>query len=226
MFKTLMTASALALAANAGFAATYTVTVTNNMKEELLAPILITDARNDGEIFKMNYVTPEAEEQILTGDPGKLAARIGPDAMVGHGTDGPPGVLLAPGKSVTFEITTEASSVRVLSMVAPTMVPDNYVTNVVDLHGMDKAMADLARYDIGHDEKTMMTMAVGAMMKADDSMASDTMSEDTMASDSMASDTMASDSMASDSMAEDTMAGDKMAMKAHAPATITFVKKK
>ena len=206
MFKTLMTSAALALAANAALAATYTVTVTNNMKEELLAPILITDARNDGEIFKMNYVTPEAEEQILTGDPAKLAARIGPDAMVGHGSDGPPGVLLAPGKSVTFEITTEASSVRVLSMVAPTKVPDNYVTNVVDLHGMARAMADLARYDIGFDEKTMMTMAVGAMMKDGDS--------------------MAGDAMASDSMAEGTMAGDKMAMKALAPATITFVRKK
>lgn len=164
MLKTLLAATALSAIAGSAFAATYTVTVTNNLEQELLAPILITDSKNDGEIFTAHYVTPEAEEQILTGDPGKLAARIGADAMVGHGMDGPPGVLLAAGKSVTFEIMTEASSVRVISMVAPTMVPDNYVTNVVDLHGADTAMANLERFDIGHDEKTMMSMMVGGAM--------------------------------------------------------------
>jgi hypothetical protein len=175
MFRTLLGATILSAVAAAATAGTYTVTVTNNLDTELLAPILITDSKNDAEIFTMDYVTPEAEEQILTGDPGKLAARIGSDAMVGHGTDGPPGVLLAAGKSVTFEITTEASSVRVIAMVAPTLFPDNYVTNVVDLHGLESAMADLSRFDIGHDEKTMMSMAV------EDTMMSDS-GDDTMAS--------------------------------------------
>lgn len=159
----LMTAAATLFAGVASaqsMATTYSVTVTNNMAEELLAPILITDAMNDAHIFKGDYVTAEAEEQILTGDPGKLAMRIGPDAMVGKGTDGPPGVLLAPGKSVTFEITTEATSVRVLSMVAPTMVPDNYVSNVVDLHAQSMVATDLNRFDIGHDEGTMKNMAL------------------------------------------------------------------
>ncbi len=152
--KTLLTTVALGFISTAAYAETYSVTVTNNLDQELLAPILIADAKFDTEIFDMGYVTPEAEHQILTGDPGMLAKRIGPDAMVGHGTDGPPGVLLAAGKSVTFEITTEATSVRVLSMVAPTMVPDNYVTAVIDL-GMDgMASHALDRFDIGYDEGT------------------------------------------------------------------------
>ncbi len=162
--RTLMAAAAFALAAGAAGAGSYTVTVTNNLDKELLAPILITSAANDAEIFTGGYVTPEAEEQILTGDPGKLAARIGADAMVGHGTDGPPGVLLAPGKSVSFEISTDDTSVRVLAMIAPTEVPDNYVTNVVDLHGAKTVEAPLMRYDIGHDEKRMM---VAPAMMAD-----------------------------------------------------------
>lgn len=164
MLKVATLAVATGLLASASFAQsmadTWTVTVTNNMADELLAPILITDAMNDDQIFDGKYVTPEAEEQILTGDPGKLAMRIGPDAMVGHGTDGPPGVLLAPGKSVTFDITTSATSLRVLSMVAPTMKTDNYVSNVVDLHAMTMAGASLNRFDIGHDEGTKMSMLV------------------------------------------------------------------
>lgn len=225
MIRTLLGATILSVAASAAFAGTYTVTVTNNLDKELLAPILITDAKNDGLIFTNGYVTPEAEIQILTGDPSKLAAKIGPDAMVGKGSDGPPGVLLAPGKSVTFEITTDASSVRVLSMVAPTMVPDNYVTNVVDLQGSKQVTALLHRFDIGNDEKTMMNTMVSNHNtmkdgKADDmAMATD---GDTMASDTMATDgdTMASDTMASDTMAEDS---GSMMMTANL-ATITFVK--
>ena len=171
MLKLTLGAAVLALGAGFAQAGSWTVTVTNNLKDELLAPILITSAANDGEIFQKGYVTPEAEEQILTGDPGKLAARIGPDAKGGHGTDGPPGELLAPGKSVSFEIETDATSVRVLAMIAPTAVPDNYVTNVVDLSGGGKVEAGLLRYDIGHDEKTMMIDA--APMMGDDAMAMD-----------------------------------------------------
>lgn len=177
MIKSILGAAAIAVLAGSASAGTYTVTVTNNMDEELLAPILITSAGNDMEIFSGSYVTPEAEAQILTGDPAMLAARIGPDAMVGHGTDGPPGVLLAPGKSVSFEIETEAASVRVLAMVAPTVVPDNYVTNVVNLFGVDMAEIGLDRFDIGHDEGTKAIMASGGNMGegADDSMAMDSM---------------------------------------------------
>jgi hypothetical protein len=163
MLKSTLGATVFSLFAGMAAAGTYSVTVTNNLDKELLAPILITSAANDGEIFAAGYVTPEAEAQILTGDPGKLAMRIGADAMVGKGTDGPPGVLLAPGKSVTFEIETDATSVRVIAMVAPTMVPDNYVTNVVDLQGVDMIEAGLIRFDIGHDEGTMKTMRVGDM---------------------------------------------------------------
>ncbi len=45
-------------------------------------------------------------------------------------------------------------------MVAPTMVPDNYVSNVVDVHAADKVSFDLNRFDIGHNEGTKMNMLV------------------------------------------------------------------
>lgn len=223
MFKLTLGAAALSLIAGMASAGEYTVTVTNNLEKELLAPILITNVANDSNIFMGSYVTPEAEEQILTGDPAMLAARIGPDAMVGHGTDGPPGVLLAPGMSVTFDIKTDATAVRVISMVAPTMLPDTYVTNVVDLSGGgDTVEASLLRFDIGHDEGTMMISKFNAMMDTGDAMteaSSDSMStasDDTMAA---SDETMASDTMASD---------DTMATAPHpnaAAASIIFVKK-
>ena len=131
MSKLTLGIAAFYLAAGMASAGTYSVTVTYNLSQELLAPILITNVSNDSEIFLGAYVTPEAEDQILTGDPAMLVARIGPDAMVGHGTDGPPGILLAPGKSVTFDIETDVTAVRILSMVAPTLLPDTYVTNVL-----------------------------------------------------------------------------------------------
>ncbi len=204
MFKLTLGAAALSLIAGMAGAGGYSVTVINNLDQELLAPILITNVANDSNIFMGSYVTPEAEEQILTGDPGKLAARIGADAMVGHGTDGPPGVLLAPGMSVTFDIETDATAVRVISMVAPTILPDTYVTNVVDLTGGDTVEASLLRFDIGHSEGTMMISKFNAMMDAGDTMTD--ASSDTM--------TTASD--------------DSMAMAPHpnaAAASIIFVKK-
>ena len=150
-------AASVALVAGLGGASaqmSYEVTVTNNMDKELLAPILVAPASNDGKIFVEKYVSKEAEHQILTGDPGMLAKAIGAAASVGHGKDGPPGVLLAPGKSVTFKMSTGAKQVRVIAMVAPTMYKDHYVTALVDLD--DEAMAvALDRFDIGHDEKRM-----------------------------------------------------------------------
>ena len=92
MLKILLATAAIAVSAGAVAAENYTVTVTNTMETELLAPILITNAANDAHIFEGHYVTKEAENQILTGEPKMLAERIGADAMVGHGMDGPPGV--------------------------------------------------------------------------------------------------------------------------------------
>lgn len=211
MIKSTLGAAALSLIASSAFAGGWSVTVTNNLDEELLAPILITNVTNDGNIFEGSYVTAEAEEQILTGDPGKLAARIGADAMVGHGTDGPPGVLLAPGMSVTFDIETEATAVRVISMVAPTMLPDTYVTNVVDLTGGDTVEAHLTRFDIGHSEGTMMISKFNAMMDTGETMTD-------ASSDSVG--TASDDTMAATDSA--------MAMEPHpnaAAASIIFVKK-
>ncbi|WP_296426224.1 hypothetical protein [Yoonia sp.] len=153
---------ALALGTTAAFADSYTVTVTNNMTEELFAPIVVTDAANDGALFTMGYVTDAAEAQILTGDPKTVVAAIGMDMVtVAHGEDGPPGVLLAPGKSITFTVDTNATALRVLAMVAPTMVPDNYVTALVDLNA-GGITVDLPRFDIGHDEGTKTNSPVAA----------------------------------------------------------------
>lgn len=131
---------------------TYLFEVTNNLSDELLAPILVAPLAKDGKIFVGSYVSDEAEVQILTGDPAQLAGAIGDSATVAHGNDGPPGVLLAPGKSLTFRVLTSEPSVRVLSMVAPTKVPDNYVSTVISLG--DSVSTKMDRFDIGHDEGT------------------------------------------------------------------------
>ena len=147
-------AAAIGLLANASVASEHTpyqVTVTNNMDEELLAPVLVAPVSEDGKIFVERYVSKEAEHQILTGDPGMLATAIGDEAAVGHGMDGPAGVLLAPGKSITFAISSHAPQVRVLAMVAPTMYEDHYVTAVLSLNGEPISVA-LDRFDIGYDE--------------------------------------------------------------------------
>ncbi len=155
LLKTFLITAGTLATMGAASAETYTVTITNNLENELLAPVLATAAGNDRNIFDGHYVTQAAEKQILTGDPAALVKRIGNGgSAVGHGTDGPPKVLLAPGKSVSFKVTTKHKSLRVISMVAPTMTPDNFVTAVVDLTGGDSFKATLNRFDIGHDEKT------------------------------------------------------------------------
>ena len=144
----------------------YTVTITNQMKDELLAPVLIAPAHKDKHIFDGAYVTKAAEHQILTGDPAMLKEKIGRKAMVGHGSDGPPGVLLAPGKSIKIEVRGgRANVVRIIAMVAPTKVPDNYVSGLISL-GMDSRPITLDRYDIGHDEgrKTTELVSAGAVL--------------------------------------------------------------
>lgn len=139
---------------------TYTITITNQLSEELLAPIAVTSAANDAALFDGDYVTPAAETQILTGDPAEVVAAIG-DVGVVHGTDGPPGVLLAPGGSVTLAYETDATALRILAMVAPTMLPDTYVTGVADLQAADSIIMTLDRFDIGNDEGTMMRTQTG-----------------------------------------------------------------
>ena len=50
----------------------HTVTITNQMKDELLAPVLIAPVNKNNYIFDGLYVTKAAEHQILTGDPAML----------------------------------------------------------------------------------------------------------------------------------------------------------
>ena len=142
------------------FAAKYEVTVTNVMADELLAPVLVSHSRKaDGKIFVDGYVTPEAESQILTGDPAMLKESIGKKSLVAHGSDGPPGVLLGPGKSVTFTVRSGRPT-RIIAMVAPTKTPDHFVTALVNPKAGLTVYLD--RYDIGHDEGRMMTEFVSS----------------------------------------------------------------
>lgn len=135
------------------FAHEYKIRITNMMSDELIAPIVVVPSRADRRIFDDGYVTPEAESQILTGDPKQLVEKIGKRAQVVHGTDGPPGVLLAPGKSV--EITVDSgwrrrNNMRLIAMVAPTEYEDHFLSTVVNLRSSLPTTMD--RYDIGHDE--------------------------------------------------------------------------
>ncbi len=175
---TLGAVSALSmLMATSAFSATYKITITNTMGVELIAPIVVVATAHDNKIFSGNYVTAAAEEQILTGDPAKLVGIIGSDASVATGTDGPPGVLLAPGKSVTFQLDTEVKELRFLAMVAPTEVPDNYLTAVVNLSG------DIMGDDMMDDDMAAEEMSDDDMM--DDDMAEEEMSDDDMKDDDM-----------------------------------------
>jgi len=137
----------------------YKVTITNNLlpTEELFAPIVVTDAMNDHLLFDgANYVTPEAEHQILTGDPGMVVMSLGEGrAAVGHGTDGPPGVLLRPDDYVSIRFTTDAAALRIIAMVAPTIYPDHFVSAVADVPMGDAVTVPLSRFDIGYDEEMM-----------------------------------------------------------------------
>ncbi|MCF6302285.1 MAG: hypothetical protein L3J13_03650 [Devosiaceae bacterium] len=190
---TLGAVSALSmLMATSAFSATYKITITNTMGVELIAPIVVVATAHDNKIFSGNYVTAAAEEQILTGDPAKLVGIIGSDASVATGTDGPPGVLLAPGKSITFELETKVTELRFFAMVAPTEVPDHYLTTVVTLPGMmdDDMMDD----DMANDD-----------MMDDDDMDGDDMDGDDMDGDDMMDGDMASDDMDGDDMMDDDM---------------------
>ena len=142
----------------------YKVTVTNNLAEELFAPIVVTHASNDDLLFdNENYVTEAAEHQILTGEPTDVVAAIGEGVAVGHGSAGPPGVLLPSGESVEIMFDGDATALRILAMVAPTLLgddgmpiyPDNYVSAIADVPMEEPVTAPLSRFDIGYDEGTM-----------------------------------------------------------------------
>lgn len=219
MKKTLLASagaiSILSLAASAtafaqDMAHAYEVTVTNSMATEFIAPILVAGTDHDGAIFAGHYVTPEAETQVLTGDPKQLAAKIGAGATVAHGSDGPPAVLLAPGKSMTFTLETSAPEIRIFAMVAPTEKPDNYLTATLKLGApmMDDKMAAKPMDTMAKDTMTEDTMAKDTMAK--DAMDKDTMTTAAMPADAMAKDTMAKDAMSKDAMKDDGMMAEPM----------------
>ena len=137
---------------------TYTVEVTNNLTEsgELFAPILVTRVNDERYLLDGTTVTEEAEHQILFGPPTMVIGAI-PEggATVFHGSAGPPGVLLPADMSAYGMFNTDATALRILAMVAPTLVPDNYVSAVVNVASLmpgESVTAPLTRFDVGHDE--------------------------------------------------------------------------
>lgn len=166
-YSFLMLAACFALPAHADWMSKdVMITVTNNMDKEFIAPVLVTDLENDEFIFdNMNYVTSEAETQILTGDPKMLVEAINDmdETVVAHGTDGEPAVLLAPGNSITFKAPYE-KSLRIIAMVAPTMYADHFVSETISFDHKDEMAVlpfNLKRYDIGYDEGTKKISLVG-----------------------------------------------------------------
>lgn len=146
----------------------YRVTVTNNLPDELFAPIVVTHAHNDRLLFDgANYVTREAQTQILTGNPEEVLARIGDGAVRGHGTLPTPdghNVLLGPEESVDIMFDGDASALRILAMVAPTLYDDHYVSAVADVADLmpgQFVLVPLSRFDIGYDEMEMDIRLVG-----------------------------------------------------------------
>ena len=135
----------------------YKITVTNGLDDELFAPVVVTDAMNDHLLFDGdNYVRAEAEHQILEGDPAMVVdAIMEGDSAVGHGSAGPPGVLLPAGESVTIRFATGAAALRILAMVAPTRYLDHFVSAVADVPMDEVVTVPLSRFDIGHDEETL-----------------------------------------------------------------------
>ena len=150
----------------------YTIEVMNDLSEKL-APIVVTRANDEHYLFDGMYVTDEAKDLILRGWPCMVTDAIGEDAVSNHPTQ--PAcveenkVTVAAGESsepILFD--TDATALRIIAMVAPSMVPDNYVSAVVNVAALkmpgDYIMAPLSRFDIGDDEMTMVISRVDGDM--------------------------------------------------------------
>ena len=145
----------------------YQITVTNGLSAEKLAPIVVARASDDDQLFTSdNYVTAAAEDQILRGWPCMVLDAIGEgNATSNHLTDMQPQCMeenkvtvaaSEPSEPIMFD--TNATALRILAMVAPSAVPDHYVSAVVNVAGLmsgESIMAPLSRFDIGDDEGTM-----------------------------------------------------------------------
>ena len=105
-----------------------------------------------------------AQTQILTGSPDDVYAAIEADggyAVIDKGTEPDPHgnmVLLGPDQSIEIMFDGDATALRILAMVAPTMYDDHYVSAVADVPMNGSVTVPLSRFDIGYDEMTMDNM--------------------------------------------------------------------
>ncbi|RPE72131.1 hypothetical protein EDD53_1274 [Pacificibacter maritimus] len=154
--KTLITAATLAVcAASAATANDYNISVTNNMAEGVIAPLIVVDAVKASPVM----FTPEGGlseafvTTILEGDPRPMNGTM-PDAVAGPvlGKSGPPGVLIAAGETASADMFLFGDVIRFYAKGDYTD-GDSVISGVYDI-SMGGGTVLLNRYDIGHTEGT------------------------------------------------------------------------
>jgi len=155
--KTLITAAALAACAASGaIAQDFKFTVTNNMAEDVIAPLIVLDAVKAAPIMftEEGGLTEAYISTILEGDPRPMNGKM-PDAVAGPvlGTSGPPGVLIGPGETASSDMFIFANVLRFYAKGDYTE-GDTVIQGVYDISAGPGTVL-LNRYDIGHDEGTM-----------------------------------------------------------------------
>lgn len=155
--RTFFTAAALAVcAASTAVAQDFNFTVTNNLPEGVIAPLIVLDAVKAGPVmFNDDGTMTEAYiATILEGDPRPMNGTM-PDAVAGPvlGTSGPPGVLIAAGETASADMFIFANVLRFYAKGDYTE-GDTVIQGVYDISAGPGTIL-LNRYDIGHNEGTM-----------------------------------------------------------------------
>lgn len=154
--KTFMTAAVLAAcAATAASAQDYKFTVTNNMADGVIAPIIVLDAvKAASTMFDEEGNMSEAYvTTILQGDPRPMNGTM-PEAVAGPvlGKSGPPGVLIAAGETASADMFIFANTLRFYAK-GDYAEGDSVISGVYDIStGPGTVLLNL--YDIGKTEGT------------------------------------------------------------------------
>ena len=154
--KQLVAAASLAVcAASAASAQDYNVTVTNNMTEGVIAPLIVVDAVLASPVMFNEDGTLSAAfvDTILNGDPRPMNGTM-PEAVAGPvlGTSGPPGVLIAAGETASADMFIFSNVIRFYAK-GDYAAGDRVISGVYDI-SMGGGTISLNLYDIGNDEGT------------------------------------------------------------------------
>jgi len=154
--KTLFAAASLAVcAATSAVAQDYNITVTNNLPEGVIAPLIVLDAVKASPVMfnEDGSLSDAFISTILEGDPRPMNGTM-PEAVAGPvlGTSGPPGVLIAAGETASADMFIFADVLRFYAKGDYTD-GDTVISGVFDI-SMGGGTILLNRYDIGHSEGT------------------------------------------------------------------------